>query len=101
MWLLFAATVGFLVGNGLFISWLVNDVHGVAAVFQDRLALSFIVDALLTLIILTVHFARRPPGSVRWPWFIVLSLMGGLCFGLPLYWWLNTRSVSKATTSRA
>ena len=36
-------------------------------------------------------FAVRPIGPVRWYWFIVLSLLGGMAFSLPLYWWLNTR----------
>ena len=94
MWLLMVAFLGLVVGDGLFVLWLVRDFRGVAPVLQDRLALSFIIDALLTLLVLTVHFARRPPGPVRWPWFLVLSLLGGLCFGLPFYWWLNTRAGS-------
>jgi hypothetical protein len=28
---------------------------------------------------------------VRWYWFVVLSLAGGLGFSLPLYYWLNLR----------
>ncbi|HJQ66590.1 MAG TPA: hypothetical protein VJ816_09450 [Gemmatimonadales bacterium] len=91
MWLLLVGFVGLVVGDGLFVYWLINDFHGIGAVLQDRLALSFMFDALLTLLILTVHFARRPPGPVRWPWFVVLALLGGLCFGLPVFWWLNTR----------
>ena len=91
MWLLLVGFVGLVVGDGLFVYWLINDFHSIGAVLQDRLALSFMFDALLTLLILTVHFARRPPGPVRWPWFVVLALLGGLCFGVPVYWWLNTR----------
>lgn len=94
MWLLLIAFVGLVVGEGLFIYWLLYDFHGFAAVLQDRLALAFIVDSALTLGILTVHFARTPPGRVRWPWFVVLSLIGGLCFGLPFFWWLNKRNTN-------
>ena len=39
---------------------------------------AFIIDAALTLVVLTVLFAQQPPGPVRWPWFIVLSITGGL-----------------------
>ena len=46
---------------------------------------------LLAFVGLIIYFARTPPGRYRWPWFFVLSLIGGLCFGLPFYWWLNTR----------
>jgi hypothetical protein len=91
MWLLIVAFLGLIIGDGLFFYWLVYDYQGVRAVLEDRLALGFIVDAFLTLGILTVYFARTPPGRVRWPWFVALSLIGGLCFGLPFYWWLNTR----------
>jgi len=91
MWLLLVGFVGLVVGDGLFVYWLINDFQGIGAVLQDRLALSFMFDALLTLIILTVHFALRPPGPVQWPWFVVLALIGGLCFGVPVFWWLNTR----------
>ena len=92
MGLLLIAFVGLVVGDGLFFYWLVDDFHGFGAVLGDRLALGFIVDAMLTLLVLTVHFARKPPGPVRWPWFVLLSLFGGLCFGLPFYWWLNHRA---------
>lgn len=91
MALLVVAFVGLVIGDGLFIYWLFFDFHGLAAVLRDPLALAFIVDALLTLGILTVYFARHPPGRFRWPWFVVLSLLGGLCFGLPFYWWMNKR----------
>jgi hypothetical protein len=43
------------------------------------------------LVLLAVHFAYTPPGRIRWPWFVAFSLGGGLCFGLPFYWWLNMR----------
>ena len=33
----------------------------------------------------------RPLGPVKWPWFVLLSLVGGLGFSLPLYYWLNQR----------
>lgn len=96
MALVLLAFFGLIIGDGLFIYWLVHDFHGFGAVLQDRLALSFIIDATLTLGILTVYFARTPPGRYRWPWFLGLSLVGGLCFGLPFYWWLNKRDKSSA-----
>jgi len=39
----------------------------------------------------SVSFARRPIGAVRWYWFTLLSLIGGLGFPLPLTYWLNVR----------
>lgn len=92
MWLLLVALFGLVVPNGLFVTWLLTEFDGIDAMLSNRLALAFMLEAMLLLVLLAVHFARRPPGPVRWPWFVVLSLVGGLGFGLPLYYWLNTRT---------
>ena len=92
MWLLAVALFGLLVPNGFFVYWLLHDYRGLAPILADRLALGFILDALLALVILAVRFAQAPPGRVGWPWFVLLSLIGGLGFSLPFYWWLSTRS---------
>jgi hypothetical protein len=94
MWLLFVALLGFVVPNGFFIYWLLFEFHGVRPVLQDKLALGFMLDVLLVLVILSIYFARRPIGPVKWYWFIVLSLLGGLGFSLPLYSWLNRRQLT-------
>ena len=91
MGLLLVALFGLLVPNGLFVYWLMNEFHGLRPVLENKLALAFMLDALLALVLLAVYFARRPIGPVRWTWFVVLSLLGGLGFSLPFYWWLNTR----------
>jgi hypothetical protein len=96
MWLLLLALLGFVVPNGFFIYWLLFEFHGLGPVLQDKLALGFMLDVLLVLIILGVYFARRPIGRVKWYWFVLLSLLGGLAFSLPLYYWLNRRQPTPA-----
>jgi hypothetical protein len=91
MWLLLVAAFGLLVPNGFFVYWLFNEYQGLAPVLRDRLALGFILDVAVALVILTVYFAKHPLGPVGWPWFVILSLIGGLGFSLPLYYWLNQR----------
>ena len=91
MWLLVVALLGFVVPNGFFVSWLLFEFHGVGPVVHDKLAMGFILDVLLALVILAVYFARHPLGGVKWYWFVVLSFAGGLGFSLPLYYWLNRR----------
>lgn len=91
MWLLLISVFGLLVPNGLFIHWLFTSYSGLGPVLDDHLALGFILDAFLAMGLLAYHFSRRPIGPVRWPWFIVLSFIGGLGFSLPFYWWLNHR----------
>jgi hypothetical protein len=90
-WLLLFAVLGFAVPGGLFLYWAANDFTTLAAALHDRLALAFIADVLITTGALTVYFAKRPPGRYRWPWFLALSLLGTLAFGLAMYLWLNGR----------
>ena len=92
MWLLATALLGFAIPNGFFLYWLFFEFRGVEAVLHDHLALGFILDVLLALIVLSVYFARRPIGPVKWYWFVLLSFAGGLGFSLPLFYWLNQRS---------
>ena len=92
MILVLVALFGLIVPNGLFLYWFVSEFSGMNAVFQNHLALAYNIDAVMTLILLAVYFARRPIGNVGWQTFVLLSLVGGLGFSLPLYWWLNMRS---------
>lgn len=91
-WLLAIAGAGFLVPNGVFMVWLFREWNGFAAVMANHLAVAFVLDAFVAMGLLAWSFAKRPIGPVRWPWFVLLSLLGGLGFSLPLYWWLNARS---------
>jgi hypothetical protein len=91
VWLPIIALFGLLVPNGYFVYWLVKQFNGFGAVLHDHLAMGFILDAALATGLLCFAFARAPIGRIRWPWFLLLSLIGGLGFGLPLYWWLNQR----------
>ena len=50
------AFFGLLVGDGLFLHWWLTQYQGITAALQDHLALSFMIDSLLTLCILTVYF---------------------------------------------
>jgi hypothetical protein len=90
-WLVVVAAFGLLVPNGLFVYWLLVDYTGLTAVLDNTLALAFMLEALLLLVLLTIYFARRPIGRVGWGWFVALSVLGGLGFGLPFYYWLNAR----------
>jgi hypothetical protein len=78
--------------GGLFLYWAANDFTTLAAALHDRFALAFIADLLVTTGALTVYFAKRPPGRYRWPWFLALSLLSTLAFGLAMYLWLNRRT---------
>ncbi len=91
MWLLAVACFGLIVPNGVFVYWLLTEFTGLGMVLENKLAVAFILDAALALALRTVYFARHPIGRVRWPWFVAFSLLGGLGFSLPFYYWINHR----------
>ena len=95
MWLLVLAAFGFFVPNGLFLYWLFNEYQGLGPIWADHLAVAFILDAFIAMALIAYWYARHPIGSVKWPWFVVLSIAGGLGFSLPMYWWLNEKQTSK------
>ena len=91
-WLWVFVVLGFVAPGGLFFTGPRMISPRFAAALHDRLALAFIADVLITTGALTVYFAKRPPGLYRWPWFLALSLLGTLAFGLAMYLWLNGRT---------
>lgn len=93
MILLLIALFGLTVPNGLFIYWVTYEYNGIGPVLQNKLAMGFVIEAFVMLGLLSYYFARNPIGKIKWYWFVVLSLIGGLGFGLPLYWWMNKREI--------
>jgi hypothetical protein len=93
MSLLIVALFGLLVPNGIFIYWLATEFHDLYTVLSNHLAIAFMIEAFAVMFLMAYYFARNPPGKVKWYWFIVLSLIGGLGFGIPFYWWLNKREL--------
>ena len=91
MILLLIALFGLLVPNGIFIYWLLTEFRGVGDVIENKLALGFIIEAFLVMFLMAYYFATNPIGRVKWYWFIVFSLIGGLGFGIPFYYWLSKR----------
>src|SRR5437899_10992686 len=89
MWLVFLAVIGLLAPGGLFLCWLLNDYSSLSAALSDRMALAFFLDLLISTLLLSYLFARKPLGSVKWHSFLALSLPGTLAFGIPLFIWFN------------
>ena len=91
MLLLIIALFGLIVPNGIFIYWLFTEFNGAAEVVSNKLAIAFIIDAFMAMFLLAYWFAINPIGKIKWYWFIILSIIGGLGFSIPFYWWLNKR----------
>lgn len=91
-WILLAiALFGLFVPNGMFLYASFHDANGCGGVTHNLLASSFMLDAFFAMGVLAYAFAVRPIGPIRWYWFILMPLFGGLAFSIPLYWWLNLK----------
>jgi hypothetical protein len=90
------AVLGLLVPNNLFLYASFHDTHGCGGVAQNLLAFAFMLDAFLAMAVLAYFFAVRPVGPVKWYWFVLFSVLGGMAFSIPLYWWLNVRREPRA-----
>ena len=97
MWLVLAV-IGLLAPGGLFLYWFHHDYTSLSAALSDRMALAFFLDLVMSTFLLGYFFAKRPPGPVKWYWFVALSFLGTLAFSIPLYIWLNWR---RATPGRS
>ena len=91
MALLLISLFGLFVPNGIFVYWLFTEFSSMNDVLNNKLALAFIIEAFVVLGLLAYWFGKNPIGKISWPWFVVFSLIGGLGFGLPFYYWLNKR----------
>lgn len=89
-WLLGLALLGFLFVNGPFVYFSVVDPLTYDLALQNGLALTFMGEALLLVVLLSWLIARLRlrPG---WPIFVALSFVGSLAFSLPFYLYLLTR----------
>lgn len=97
MFLLLIALFGFFVPNGLFLYWLFFEPYTLTDIISNKLALAFIIDASMVMFLLAYWFTVKPIGKIRWYWFIVLSIIGGLGFSLPFYYWLNMKKNENKT----
>lgn len=95
MLLLFVALLGFLFPNGLYLYWVSTRFDSVGAALSNELAVGFIIEAIIATMIVAYRFHVSPLGKVRIHWFIILSLVGGVGFGIPAFYWLNKRTRAK------
>jgi hypothetical protein len=90
--LLCISAFGLIVPNGMFFYYLFVELSSLSQVLNDLLALGFIIDAFMATGLLAWWFAEHPLGRYSWKTFVALSLLGGLGFSLPFFYYLNTHS---------
>lgn len=96
---LIVAIVGMLFPNALFVYWLLFEFESLGAFLDNHVAVALFVDAILATSLLAYLFALRPLGRIKWPWIFVLTLIGGMGFGLGLLLWLNYKRSGGAHAS--
>lgn len=89
--LLSIAFFGLIVPNGMFFYYIINQFSSLQEVMSNVLAIGFIIDAFMATGLLAWWFARNPLGRYSWKLFVGLSLLGGLGFSLPFFYYLNNR----------
>lgn len=89
--LLSIAAFGLIVPNGMFLYYVFAQFSSLADVTGNLLALGFIIDAFMAMGLVALWFARNPIGRYSWKTFVLLSVIGGLGFSLPFFWYLNKR----------
>jgi len=98
---LVVAIVGMLFPNALFMYWLFFEFESLSAALGNHVGVALFVDAVLATSLLAYLFALRPLGKVKWPWLFVLTVIGGMGFGLGLLLWLNYKRSGGQHTSFA
>lgn len=87
--LLSIAAFGLFIPNGIFLYYVFVQLSSLSDVLNNLLALGFIIDAFMATGLLAWFFAKHPIGKHSWKLFVVLSLVGGLGFSIPLFYYLN------------
>lgn len=82
--LLVLAVIAFAGLNGAFVYGLLAQPGAMAAALANPIALAFILEALVLVAMLAWLLGRWGVSRVHWAWFVVLSLVGGLAFALPV-----------------
>ena len=89
--LLAVAAFGLIIPNGMFFYYLFVQFSSVSEILNNLRALGFIIDDFMATGLISWWLAYNPIGRYSWKVFIVLSLIGGLGFSLPFFWYLNKR----------
>lgn len=92
MYLLILAIIGFAAPQGIYFYWLATKFSSFDEILKNDLAVGFAVEMLAATLMIGYWFSVNNIGKVRTYWFVLLSLIGGLGFAMPLFYWLNKRS---------
>lgn len=84
------SAIGFFGVNFVFLYWQLFEFSW-QAFSKNTIGIALFVEVSLITVLLALYFKRCPIGPYKWYWFVCLSLIGSLLFGLPFFYWLNKR----------
>ena len=90
------AVVGFAGLNGVFVWAVLSRPETLTSAFQNPVAAAFMAEAFLLVGVLAYLLARWKVNQVHWGWFVVLSLVGGIAFALPMVLLWSSRHRTKS-----
>lgn len=90
IWLAIIAVIGLIGPNGVFLYFAFWRWTEFAQALRHPVTLAFVIESFIVMGLLAAYLARK---SERWGWksFVVLSLIGGLGFGIPAIVLLNAQ----------
>jgi hypothetical protein len=83
-WLWILAVFGFVALNGAFVYGLLFQPEAVAEAMRNPIAAAFMVEALVLVGVFAYLLTRWRVSRLPWGWVVILSLLGGMAFGLPI-----------------
>ena len=83
-WLIALAAVTFVGVNGAFLYGVVVNPSALVAAMRNPVSAAFMVEAFLMVIVLAWLLVRWGVSGVSRTWFVVLSILGGVAFALPV-----------------
>ena len=83
-WLWTLALTGVVGLNGAFVFGLVARPDALGSAITNPVSAAFIAEAVVLMGVLAYLLGKWGVSQVRWGWFVVLSLLGGIVFALPV-----------------
>jgi uncharacterized membrane protein YhaH (DUF805 family) len=83
-WLWVLALVGIIGLNGAFLYGLAARPDALTSALANPVAAAFMLEAFVLVGVLAYLLKRWQVSELHWGWFVVLSLIGGIVFALPM-----------------
>ena len=87
--------------NALYYTWLATEFSNFTDIINNKLALTLFVEMTAATFLAAYLFWAKPIGNVRLRWFFLVSTVGGVGLGVPMFYWLNKQGPAAARTLRA